>query len=225
LFRIAFKQTAIVGLFFGTEEACLLHVPYWIANTSNKWRCQLGMMKKLPVCFSISMLIVSVLQVSNVQANQNSVGKFLGEYRGVSVADPGEIWLPADLDVSISIHDDGFIMKWTTVTELDNGMVERKENTVKFHPTNWPNLYSAAMRPNLFGGWVPLDPFSGDPFMWARFLDSSLIIYAMMITETGAHDMQIYQRILNPGGLAINLQCFLDENPLRVVTGILKRIK
>ena len=136
----------------------------------------------------------------------------LGDYQGVSVEDPSETWSPTDLDVSIQPHDNGFIMEWATITNRDNGKVERQENAVKFHPTKRHNIYAAAMRPDLFGGWIPLDPFKGDPFMWARYLDSTLTVYAMIITDAGAHDMRIYERTLTPVGLAIKFERLRDEN-------------
>ena len=43
--------------------------------------------------------------------------------------------------------------------------------------------------------------------------------------HTGAHDMQIYERTLSPGGLSIKFKRLRDEKPLQVVNGILKRVK
>jgi hypothetical protein len=116
-------------------------------------------------------------------------------------------------------------MEWTSVTKGASGKSERQENTVKFHPTKRHNVYAAAVRPDLFGGWVPLDPFEGDPFMWARVLESTLTVYAMIITDTGAHDMQIYERTISPGGLSIKFKRLRDEKPLQVVNGISKRVQ
>ena len=173
----------------------------------------------------IAPIIVGASVVSEALADQSSMEHFLGEYRGVSVEDSNKTWSPTDLDVSIQPHDNGFIMEWATITNRDNGKVERQENVVKFHPTMRHNVYAAATRPDLFGGWIPLDPFKGDPFMWAHYLDSTLTVYAMIITDAGAHDMQIYERALSPGGLSIKFKRLRDEKPLQVVNGFLKRVK
>ena len=61
--------------------------------------------------------------------------------------------------------------------------------------------------------------------MWARVLESTLTVYAMIITDTGAHDMQVYERTLAPGGLSVKFKRLRDEKPLQVVNGILKREK
>ena len=167
--------------------------------------------------------VIVIAPVSSALAEQISIKNFLGEYRGLSVEDSSKTWLPADLDVSIHPHDNGFVMRWTTVTKEVSGIIERQENTVKFHPTKRHNVYSAAMKPNLFGGWEPLDPFSGDPYMWARYLDSTLTVYTMIISDSGAHDMQIYERTLTPEGLAIKFKRLRNENPLLIINGILKR--
>ena len=61
--------------------------------------------------------------------------------------------------------------------------------------------------------------------MWARVLESTLTVYAMIITDTGAHDMQIYECTLSPDGLSIKFKRLRDEQPLQVVNGILKRVR
>jgi hypothetical protein len=149
---------------------------------------------------------------------------FLGEYQGVSIEDPSEIWLPADLDVSIQPDDNGFIMEWATVTKESNGKVDRQKNVVRFQSTKRHNVF-ASMKRDVFGGWVPFNPFTGDPFLWARYLDSTLTVYAMIIMDTGAHDMQIYRYTLTLGGLSINFKRVRNEESLQVVNGILQRVK
>jgi len=153
------------------------------------------------------------------------IERYLGEYQGISVSDPDGLLSARDLDVTVHTHDNGFVMEWVTITPTVNDQLKRQEYKVKFHPTQRESIYSAAMRPDLFGGWVPLDPFEGDPFMWARILDSTLTIYAMFITDTGAHDMQIYERTLTKDGLNLNFQRLRDDTSLGVVKGVLKRIR
>jgi hypothetical protein len=177
------------------------------------------------VAFIVAPIFIGMAFVDKARANSISTEEFLGEYQGVSVKDPGKNWLPADLNVSIQPHDNGFIMRWVTVTSGISGITERQKNTVKFHPTKRTSVFAAAMKPNLFGGWEPLDPFNGDPFMWARYLDSTLTIYAMIITDSGAHDMQIYERTLTPEGFIIKIKRMRNESPLQIVNGIVKRKK
>ena len=182
-------------------------------------------MNKFPAVIAVAIAVVSTNGLSGASANQSPIDRFLGEYRGVSVEDPDKTWSPTDLNVSIRSHDEGFVMSWKTVTKPTTGPAERQDNVVRFHQTKRHNIYAAAMRPNLFGGWVPLDPFSGDPFMWARILDSTLTVYSMTITSMGAHDMQIYERTLIPGGLSLHYTRLRDEAPLENLHGTLKRVK
>ena len=196
------------------------------AAYSRKKRYRRGnTMSKVLAGLFIAPFIIGVMMVPEAPADQSLIEDFLGDYQGVSVDDPSETWLPADLDVSIRPHENGFILKWATITKGGDGKIERHGNAVKFHPTKRHNVYAAAMRPDLFGGWIPLDPFKGDPFMWARYLDSTLTVYSMTITDTGAHDMRLYERTLSPDGLSIKFKRLHDEKPLQVVNGILKRVK
>jgi hypothetical protein len=47
----------------------------------------------------------------------------------------------------------------------------------------------------------------------------------MIITDFGAHDMQIYERTLTPEGFIIKIKRMRNENPLQIVNGIVKRKK
>ncbi len=183
-------------------------------------------MNRYPFKTSLSLAFIVIL-VSSIgwTAKDAGIEQFYGEYVGVSLSDPDNRLLVSDLDVTIHSHDSGFIMEWVTVTPFGNDQVERLEHKVKFHPTEKGGIYAAAMRPDLFGGWIPLDPFKGDPFMWARVSESTLTVYAMLITDSGAHDMQIYKRTLTADGLDLKFKRLRNEDSLGEIYGILKRIR
>jgi hypothetical protein len=162
--------------------------------------------------------------IMGLAADSEGIEQFFGEYVGISVSDSEDLLSARDLDVTIHSHDNGFIMEWETVTVIDNDQVTRQKYKVKFHPTEIATIYAAAMRPDLFGGWIPLDPFKGDPFMWARVSGSILTAYAMLITNSGAHDMQIYKRTLTTDGLILEFQRSRNEATLGRVKGELKRV-
>ena len=50
-------------------------------------------------------------------------------------------------------------------------------------------------------------------------------VYAMIIMDSGDHDMQIYERTLTPESLIIKIKRMRNENPLQIVNGIVKRKK
>ncbi len=83
----------------------------------------------------------------------------------------------------------------------EGGQTEkRKAYTIAFQPTQRPGVYSSAMRANVFGERVPMDPFKGDPFVWARLSGKTLSVYALIILADGGYDLQIYDRTLTPDG-------------------------
>ena len=57
------------------------------------------------------------------------------------------------------------------------------------------------MKTNVFGGRVALDPLKGDPYVWARITGDTLTVFALLITEDGDYEMQVYDRTLTPKGL------------------------
>ena len=82
------------------------------------------------------------------------------------------------------------------------------------------------MRVDAFGNATPLDPLRGDPYVWARLEGSRLMVYALIITESGGYEMHEYERTLTPAGV-MNLSYFrvVDGEVQRAVTGTLKRVK
>ena len=171
-----------------------------------------------------TILFALTVPIMGLDADSDGIERFFGEYVCISVSDSEDLLSSRDLDVTIHSHDNGFIMEWETVTVIDNDQVTRQKYKVKFHPTEIDTIYAAAMRPDLFGGWIPLDAFKGDPFMWARVSGPILSAYAMLITSSGAHDMQIYKRTLTTDGLVLEFQRSRNEAALGTVKGELKRV-
>jgi hypothetical protein len=67
--------------------------------------------------------------------------------------------------------------------------VKRTEYSIAFEPTHRENIYQSLMRTDLFGHMVPLNPMRGDPFVWVTIDKSTLTIYALLITVSGAQDL------------------------------------
>ncbi len=136
-------------------------------------------------------------------AQSRSIEDFYGDFVGHVVTD--EYGSAEDRDLSVSIRparkDDNFQIKWTTVIHKASGKLKRKIYNIKFRPTHRPNVFSSAMKINVFGGSVPLDPLKGDPFVWARIKGDTLTVHALIISDDGSYEMQIYDRTLNKSGL------------------------
>jgi hypothetical protein len=150
--------------------------------------------------------------------------KFYGEWVGSAVSDTtGEI-APRDIRATIGAKGTGFSISWVLVIHKATGKDKRSELSVSFQPTKRPNIYSSAMRVDMFGNAAPLDPLRGDPYMWARIEGSVLTIYALIITDAGGYEMHTYERTLTPAGvMKLNYFRVVNGEVLRAVTGTLKR--
>jgi len=150
--------------------------------------------------------------------------KFYGEWVGTAVSDTkGEI-APRDIRAKIGPQGNGFSITWVLVIHKATGKDKRSEFSVSFQPTKRPNIYSSAMRVDMFGNAAPLDPLRGDPYMWARIEGSMLTIYALIITEAGGYEMHAYERALTSAGvMKLNYFRVVNGEVLRAVTGTLKR--
>ena len=130
-----------------------------------------------------------------------------------------------DLKVTISPNEDGFQVAWVSVTRSASRKIKRRAYAINFKSSKREHIYSAAMRTDLFGNQVPLDPMRGDPYVWARIDGDALFVYQMLISETGGYEMQVYERVLTSTGLDLTYSRVRDGEVLRTITGKLKRTK
>jgi hypothetical protein len=157
-----------------------------------------------------------------------SIDPFVGRFEGKSTSTSGDDRTQRDLTVIIAKSDDGkgFIVEWKTVIHGRSGGEDERREKVRFIPTKRPNIYSAGSRMDMFGKLVPIDPISGDAYYWARIRDSTLTVHNILITEDGGYEMQIYHRTVKPDGtMTVEFRRNRDGNPLRTVSGDLKRVK
>ena len=168
-------------------------------------------------------LLASVF-VPGADAVPNGFEKFYGEWVGTAVSDTtGEI-APRDIRAKIGANGGGFFINWVLVIHKAPGKDKRSEFSVSFQPTKRPNIFSSAMRVDMFGNASPLDPLRGDPYMWARIEGPILTIYALVITDAGGYEMHVYERTLTPAGvMKLNYLRVINGEVLRAVTGTLKR--
>src|SRR5262245_65388863 len=102
-------------------------------------------------------LVVSVL-ASGADAVPPGFEKFYGEWVGTAVSDTtGEI-APRDIRAKIGANGSGFAISWVLVIHKATGKDKRSEFSVSFQPTKRPNIFSSAMRVDMFGNAAPLDP-------------------------------------------------------------------
>jgi hypothetical protein len=152
------------------------------------------------------------------------IADFFGQYRGKSISEAGDELSPRDLDVQIGKwQNDGFTLHWTTVIRRAD-KPKHQSYTINFRSSNRSSIYGSAMHRDQFNNTVPLDPLKGEPYVWARILDATLTVYALLITDDGGYEMQVYDRTLTPSGMSLRFSRLRDGQQLRLITGELERV-
>lgn len=151
--------------------------------------------------------------------------RFFGQYVGEAVADAEGDLDKRDIRAEISPLEKGFTVRWIMVVRKASGKTKRDDYSLNFVPTQRPNIYSSAMRTNAFGNAVPLDPLRGDPYVWARVEGSTLMIHALIVTDTGGYELHVYERTLTPTGMSLKFSRVVDGRVLRTATGTLKKTR
>ena len=149
--------------------------------------------------------------------------QFVGEYVGEAVSDNGDELSKRDMSVSIRKNDKGFLANWVSLIRKSTGKIKRNELSIAFLPSGRNGIFRSAMRNNVFGQAVPLDPLKGDPYVWAKIDGNTLTIHAMHISEEGGYEMQTYRRTLTSTGMDLAYSRVRDGEVLRTVTGALRR--
>lgn len=148
---------------------------------------------------------------------------FVGVYTGTATAQTDDGDQQRDLTVRITEQSEGFRVEWKTSRIKVSGKIKRDSYSINFGKTDRPNIYSSAMKSNLFGGMQPLDPMKGEPYVWGRIEGQVLTIYAMLVTDNGTYEMQIYERTLTPTGMDLNFVRYHRAEILSEVQASLKR--
>ena len=171
-------------------------------------------------------LAASALLVAGApEAQDTGIERFVGSYAGEAISESGEDLDKRDISAEITPQGKGFKVKWTVVIKRGSDKPRRVEYTITFSPTKRPGIFSSAMRTDVFGNAVPLDPLAGDPYIWARLDGAKFWMYALFVNETGGYEMQTYERTLVPGGMDLRYSRIRDGEVLRTVTGKLKKVR
>mmetsp|Transcript_7023 Transcript_7023/g.11363 ORF Transcript_7023/g.11363 Transcript_7023/m.11363 type:complete len:186 (+) Transcript_7023:1275-1832(+) len=169
----------------------------------------------------IGLVAVVLLMAGTARAE---ISAFLGSYTGsaeVTASDGTKI--PRDMSVEISETKEGFRVKWTSVTLRTDGRRKEKSYTIDFVPSDRDAVYAAAMRRNVFGHEVQLNPMKGEPYVWSRIDGETLTVYSLFVDVDGGYSLQQYDRTLADGGLNLRFQTIRDGEILRAVETFLTR--
>lgn len=169
-------------------------------------------------------LIFAAYALAPFAALAADLSQFVGTYRGsveVPRADGGAD--DRDMSVNIRLTKEGFLLGWTSTTEKQDGRRKTKTYQIEFHPSARDGVFSAAMKRNVFGHQVPLDPMAGEPFVWGRLTGETLTVFSLFIHPNGDYEMQQYDRTLAEGGLDLVYVARLNGEPRRQLSTFLRR--
>lgn len=159
-----------------------------------------------------------------LQAQAGDIKPFVGDYVGsANVVDDDGTETPRDMSVSIHETKDGFNVSWKTTTYKPDGRVKEQSFSIDFKESDRPDVYSAAMKRNVFGHEVPLDPMQGEPFVWGRIEGQTLTVFSLFIDENGGYELQQFDRTLAEGGMNLSFSRFRNGVKSRSVETFLEK--
>ena len=182
------------------------------------------------VALTGALALAGLLASADPQAAAPDLEPFFGAYVGVAeVEDPktGDV-RQRDMDIVIEPYqDDGFMVHWINVTLVDGRRdlpgVERRVQTALFEKAEGRDMYVEVSEKNPFREREETEPMRGDPVRWASIDGNTLHVYAFVVTEDGAYELQIYDRVLTDKGIDIRFQRIVDDEVLRRIVGTTAR--
>jgi hypothetical protein len=162
-----------------------------------------------------------------VNAGDRSIETFYGHFIGkTTTLVEGE---SARRNIGVEVQpveddDHAFTIEWDTVIARADGSTKASSYKILFQHTKRKAIYSSAMRVNVFGKRTPLDPMSGDPFVWARITGDTLTVFVLLITDAGSYEMQVYDRTLTGDKMMLRFSRVRDGEKLKEIIGTLTRV-
>ncbi|KEA62331.1 hypothetical protein ADIMK_3471 [Marinobacterium lacunae] len=158
-----------------------------------------------------------------VFADDRKIEEFFGSYIGHAESSEE---LGRDMSVTIGGIDDStdYFVKWSTVIHKSHDRTKRVTYNIRFTQSKRKSLQVSAMARDVFGKPIPLDPLKGDPLFWARIKGDTHTVYAMIITDDGGFDLQVYNRTLTEDGLSLEFIRQNDDQSVRKIHANLIRV-
>lgn len=180
------------------------------------------MKKFIPSLRPVCILLFTLLPTLGIAAE---IDRFVGEYSGSAEYEYNGKTENRDLSATILPTDRGFSLRWTSVSYKTDGRKKEKTYTIEFAPSDRAHIYGSAMKTNVFGKEIPLDPLAGEPYVWARIVDDTFTVFSMFINEAGEYEMQEYHRTLAEGGLDLVFRRISRGEPEKVIEAFLQRVE
>lgn len=110
----------------------------------------------------VAAVLVLVFGTAAIAEDDKPIEAFFGEYEGTTVVDEGNALSKRELHVEISEAKKGFRLSWKTVIHKPDGRKKTSENAFEFRPSGREGIFVSAVRKDMFGNRVPLDPLKGE---------------------------------------------------------------
>lgn len=172
---------------------------------------------------AIGIALVCFTKVTQAQGYSADYSPFVGDYTGQTVIGTANGLEKRDLDVSVRREAEGFSLEWSTEIQRPDGRIKSDRYFVAFKPVpNRPGYYLPTDRIDRFGKRFPINPLEGDPQLTAKIDGKTMYVYASLITDDGAHEVQTYERTLVPGGMTLKFSRVRNGEAIRGIEVDLK---
>ncbi len=178
------------------------------------------------ITLAVAVVLLSAHTAKAQSTPETAFMPFLGKYTGQAVFVTPTGLAKRNLEVVVRREHPGFSLEWTTISTKLSGKLKRSNYFVVFKPGKRKGYYTSTDKIDRFGSKVPIDPLAGDPQVWAKIDGKSMTVYAVLITEEGAHEVQTYERTLMAGGkMKLKFSRVRDGKPLKSIEAILNYVE
>ena len=172
---------------------------------------------------AVGCAMVCLTKAVNAQGYGADYSRFVGDYTGQVVITTPTGLARRDLDVIVRRESEGFSLEWSTETQRPDGRIKSDRYFVAFKPAaNRPGYHLPTDKIDRFGKRIPINPIEGDPQLVAKIEGETMTVYASLIADDGAHEVQTYERTLVPGGMKLKFGRVRNGEAIRAIEVDLK---
>ncbi|MEM8730092.1 MAG: hypothetical protein AAGF79_09250 [Pseudomonadota bacterium] len=175
------------------------------------------------VAIRLAVVAACLALASGSLAQTADISQFVGSYEGEAQVEVNGQIQERDLSVDISETRSGFQVNWTTITYRSDGRVKEAKYSINFVPSDRDNVFAAAMKKNVFGHEVQLDPMKGEPYVWARIIGDTMTVFSLFVTDQGDYEIQEFNRTIAEQGLELDFVSTTNGQVKRQISTLLER--
>jgi hypothetical protein len=183
-------------------------------------------------CMNWRRIVAMVTLLAPGVATAAEIDDFFGDWRGVELSVDGSENLPdlapADLDMAIAEHGDGFRIEAIALARDAEGVLEPRRFEATFAPTDTPGLFAfepggGSLLSSLFADPAVGNPLKGDTLLWARLAEDALHVYSLAIDDQGGFALEHSSGRLTSNGMETRYLLRLENERIVTIEGHLAR--